>query len=778
MALTPRRRFTAAALVGLLGAAGLAVNASATAAFRLSRVAGTDRYETASAIAGDAFAAGSQTAIIARGNDFADALAGAYLSGLQTSGAPVLLTATGAVPAATKSRLAAMGARNVILLGGTSAISTAAEQDLAKTYTVTRVAGTDRFDTAAKIAQTSSTLGVGTLGGAKTAIVASGEEFPDALAAGSVSFSQRFPILLTRAGSLPAESKAALTALAIKHVVLVGGTTPVSDAVDAEVKAAGATTERVAGTNRYATATAMATFALGKLPAWNATDVDLATGDDYADALAGGPAAGKTNRSVLLTATASLSPATATWLQAHTSTLTGGRVFGGTGAVTDATRSAAEQAGGAPSSAGGGQVTEVDTNNNRYTYVAKGASTATTVTYKATDVFTVDGNPADLGGFEANITPADTITYAAGTTARHDLVNVAASTITSGTIGDVNTSPTAQTFAFISTVTGSPLRSGVKYTGTGVVYTIDGGASTSDVATFEGEISEGDSITISGSTIALTNGTVSGAAQAIAKQAVRVQLRVGVFGDDPASSTNDLFSAEPGDSFTVTGTSAAGTTPTDFQTFSGHLTAGDTVTYRRTAGTELYTLLDQPLASQSGQAMDSVTKNGDALPANDTADGGSFALATTGGSVTVTYVSSGAFVVNGNVSDEATFESKYSAGDTISFRPGDTNSGTAQRLELTDANLAGAVKASTIDTSNNPPNANSYEVLAQNGATVLDRVTYAPATDAFTVNGATASAAAFETALNDIKAGTKTGSVVVTTSGANQVHNLTTVAAA
>ncbi|MCU1484035.1 MAG: Alkaline phosphatase [Actinomycetia bacterium] len=775
MAPTPRRRLGAAALAALLGAAGLAglaSQASATAAFTLTRVAGTDRYATASAVAANAFPTGAQTAVIARGDAFADALAGAYLAGLQTGGAPVLLTTTGTVPDATKTRLAAMGVKNVILLGGTAAISTAAEQDLAKTYTVTRVAGANRYDTAAKVAQTPSALGVGTLGGLKTAIVASGDVFPDALAAGPVGYSQRFPIILTRAGTLPAESKAALTALAIKHVVLVGGTSAISDAVDAEVKAAGATTERVAGANRYATATALADFAIAKLPAWSTTTVDLATGEQFADALAGGPAAGRGNRSIVLTASTALSAPTQTWLQAHAATLTSGRVFGGTSAVSDAAKAAAQAAGGASATSSSGQVTEADTNNDRYTFVASGATTATTVTYKATDLFTVDGKPADISGFEANASPADTITYTAGTSARHDLVNVDASKITSGLVGNVDTSLVGKKFSYIDRVTGDTLRAGIVYSGTGATYKIDG-APNKTVTQFEADISEGDSITITGAEFALTNADVTGPANDINKQLpVQAQLHIGALGDDPASNADDLYVANSQDAFVIPGTTA-----TDFATFNDHLTTGDTVTYKRVGSTETYTLVDQAPATQTGQAMGTVTKDGDGVPANDTGDGGNFKLATATGEPTITYGKTGQFLLNGVVSSEGAIEAAYSPGDTITFRAADDPSGTAQQLALTDANLAGAVKASTIDTSENPPNANTYEVLAQNGTSVLAKVSYADGADLYKVNGVDKTLAEFEAELTAIKGGTKTGTVVVTTSGTNQVHSLTTTAA-
>ena len=103
----------------------------------------------------------------------------------------------------------------------------------------------------------------------KTALLASGENYPDALAAGSISFSQHFPILLTRKDSLPSETKSALTALGIQHVVVVGGTGAIGSAVLTAVTGTGASVERVSGADRYDTAAQLADFALAKLPGWS-----------------------------------------------------------------------------------------------------------------------------------------------------------------------------------------------------------------------------------------------------------------------------------------------------------------------------------------------------------------------------------------------------------------------------------------------------------------------------------------------------------------------------
>ena len=109
------------ALGGVLVLAVLGVIPSrATEDFALTRVAGVDRYATAAAVALDAFAT-SASVVVARGDAFPDALAGAYLTGVVD--APLLLTRSDALPTVTSDAIAALGATKVYLLGGTSAIS-------------------------------------------------------------------------------------------------------------------------------------------------------------------------------------------------------------------------------------------------------------------------------------------------------------------------------------------------------------------------------------------------------------------------------------------------------------------------------------------------------------------------------------------------------------------------------------------------------------------------------------------------------------------------------
>ena len=322
-------------------AAALAVPAGAQSTFSFTRLAGTDRFSTAAAIATSSFTT-SDTVIVASGRNFPDALAGNFLAGFKA--APILLVNTTSVPTATSNALTTLAAKNVIILGGTSAVSASVQATLAAKYSVTRVAGSNRYATAKAIAETTGVT-IGTIGGVKTAVLASGLNFADALSAGPLGYGKQLPIEITDPAVLSADTKAAFTSLGIKNVIIVGGTAAVSAAVEAEVKAlnGGTTTTRLAGTTRQLTAVAIANFEASN--GFSASHVNLARGDDFADALAGGPHAGKELASILLTDSPAVLGAAATaYLTAHSNTLTSGNIFGGTAAVSDAVKTAGETA--------------------------------------------------------------------------------------------------------------------------------------------------------------------------------------------------------------------------------------------------------------------------------------------------------------------------------------------------------------------------------------------------------------------------------------------------
>jgi putative cell wall-binding protein len=338
-----RRKFIVAGVaIGLLALPN--PFAHADSGFALTRIAGDTRYATAKALA-LGFAATSDQAVIATGENFPDALAGSYLAGQLN--APILLTTPDELPAPTDEALTAMKVKTVTLIGGTSAISPAVEAGLkVKGYTVERIFGTSRYDTAKRVAEKSGAAAVGKTDGKPTAILGTAANFPDAVAVGPLAFAGKLPVLLTEKEALSPEADAAFKSLGIARVLLLGGTAAISSAVEGALTGEGIEVIRVAGANRSDTAAQLADFAVSKLSFSTAT-VNLARGDSFADALAGGPYGGRSHAATLLTASADdLGQATKGWLTAHQSTLKTGTIFGGLAAVSNAVKGQAEVAGG------------------------------------------------------------------------------------------------------------------------------------------------------------------------------------------------------------------------------------------------------------------------------------------------------------------------------------------------------------------------------------------------------------------------------------------------
>ncbi|QBI20721.1 cell wall-binding repeat-containing protein [Egibacter rhizosphaerae] len=142
-----------------------------------------------------------------------------------------------------------------------------------------RLSGDDRYATAARIASAAFPDGV------DEAVVATGENFPDALAASGLAGRLDAPVLLTMRDRLPASTAEALATLDVETVHVIGGNAAVAPAVATDLDARGYTAARHAGADRYETAAEIATT-------FSASDTAIvATGENFPDALAGGPLA-------------------------------------------------------------------------------------------------------------------------------------------------------------------------------------------------------------------------------------------------------------------------------------------------------------------------------------------------------------------------------------------------------------------------------------------------------------------------------------------------------
>jgi putative cell wall-binding protein len=297
----------------------------APSSLAVSRYAGADRYATAAAVSAASFTPGVPVAYVATGANFPDALAGSAAAAVR--GGPMLLVSSAGVPAATASELTRLQPGQIVVLGGSAVVSDATLQSLAPYATsgvVRRLAGGNRFETAAAIS--ADTFGPGV----PVAFVATGSNFPDALAGTPVAGSQGGPVLLTGKTELPAATAAELVRLQPARIVILGGSGVVSDGVaDALAAYTSGGVARMAGGDRYATAVAVTTATFV-----SADVVYLATGANFPDALAGGPVAGIWNVPLLLVPASGIPDVVAQeLLRLNPSTVV---ILGSTGVVSDA----------------------------------------------------------------------------------------------------------------------------------------------------------------------------------------------------------------------------------------------------------------------------------------------------------------------------------------------------------------------------------------------------------------------------------------------------------
>lgn len=310
------------------------------------RRAGGNRFATAAAVA--AVFGDVDDVIVATGRDFPDAVAAAGLAGVKagTKGVPILLTAADALPSETSAAISAASPERCHVLGGLSAVSQAVRTQIAaSSCTVVGYIGANRFDTAARVATTGFTqASVGTaFGGLRTALIATGRDFPDALALGPIAYGGKHPVLLVEADSVPKETRDALVALGIQKVVIAGGPAVVSPAVQTELESlTGAAATRYAGADRNTTATIVADAALTAFGA-SASTVHIASGLDFPDALSAGALAGM-RRGVSILVARGLPRVSENWLRAHAADISVVEAIGGTAAIDDLTLEAARLA--------------------------------------------------------------------------------------------------------------------------------------------------------------------------------------------------------------------------------------------------------------------------------------------------------------------------------------------------------------------------------------------------------------------------------------------------
>lgn len=237
------------------------------------------------------------------GMNFPDALSAAAPAAY--NGGVLLSTRTDALPEATRFELQRLHPEKVVLVGGTSAISAkvVTEIDGLTDAPVERQGGATRYETSRNVARNGFPDGAES----QFAYVASGVNFPDALAAGAPAALFGVPVVLVdgKKSTVDAATLALFDELGVAGTEIAGGTTSVSAGIESQFRTVyGADNVlRSGGSTRYETAVALVENSHGflydasredtdPLNDWEVFETYFASGLSYPDALAGGAIAG------------------------------------------------------------------------------------------------------------------------------------------------------------------------------------------------------------------------------------------------------------------------------------------------------------------------------------------------------------------------------------------------------------------------------------------------------------------------------------------------------
>lgn len=307
----------------------------------IQRLSGNDRYDTMGEIVEEAYPNNSSgTVIVASGDNFPDALASSGLSGL--ADAPVILTNSYRLSARADGQISRLNPNKVVVIGGKSAVSDGVinqiEKRVAPNAEIVRISGATRRDTANEIfAQANKKVAAANWGG-ETAIIATGENFTDALSISAYAQQNKYPVFLSGNNGLDASTIKDIKGYGFTNIVIAGGSAAVPNSVIGQLKSAGVSESnivRLGGATRYQTSLSIAKYAQASGTLKPATPV-FATGENFPDALAGGVLAGvKGVPLVLVSPETSVNHDALNWINSTKSFENTAYVLGGTDAVSE-----------------------------------------------------------------------------------------------------------------------------------------------------------------------------------------------------------------------------------------------------------------------------------------------------------------------------------------------------------------------------------------------------------------------------------------------------------
>lgn len=243
----------------------------------VDRVAGANRYEAAANISRAAYPETADVVYVASGENYPDALSAGPAAAHE--GGPLLLVKPNEVPAVIGAEIARLNPDRIVVVGGLASVSADVFSALeALADETVRIAGANRYEASRNVAEYA-------FGGADVpfAYLATGEKFPDALAAGGAAGERDAPVILVNgsASALDAATAELLDQFGTVETRVLGGEASVTPAVFNGIDAI-ADAVRLGGSDRYQAARTINADAFDE-----ADRAFIATGLNFPDALAG-----------------------------------------------------------------------------------------------------------------------------------------------------------------------------------------------------------------------------------------------------------------------------------------------------------------------------------------------------------------------------------------------------------------------------------------------------------------------------------------------------------
>ncbi|MGL4340362.1 MAG: cell wall-binding repeat-containing protein [Rhodoglobus sp.] len=254
-----------------------------------SRISGSDRFAVGVSIAQRSFPSPAEIDVVyvATGLNYPDALSATPAAAVQ--GGVLMLTLRDAIPADVRAEIVRLRPKKIVVVGGVNSVSSSVFDDLASIQpNIERLGGADRYEASRNIVR-SVFQGMDS---AHTAYIATGANFPDALSASSAGGAFGRPVILVNGAlsELDSATKKLLQDLGVTKILIAGGPNSVSLGMQASLASVAPDTSRISGSDRFDASKNIAVNAFGST---QPTEVFLATGLNFPDALSGGVLAGR-----------------------------------------------------------------------------------------------------------------------------------------------------------------------------------------------------------------------------------------------------------------------------------------------------------------------------------------------------------------------------------------------------------------------------------------------------------------------------------------------------